>query len=288
MRLALAIALLLTIPAVAGAALKKPVAPTRQTLVQVCPCCRHPCEKPWSIPDRWNDSLAVSGHLDWDNNGIWDHEPFQDMNGNGLHDWNEPFTDQNGDGQYNEEYYHPFNTGYVAWKDAGLPLVLKCGSPSGTVTSGHFDAVDLTGDEREDATGNRYEWDIVNCNGTALGPGDTLRFHPGDMTGPTIRGVQTLIDRDPSAYWDPATQQVVSPAGDYTPRIFFIALTDPRTGIPSGRSSAIVVKDAAFFVDHIDADGNIVGRFVRVASPFGSTCPIGYPPQAAFISTCAP
>jgi hypothetical protein len=289
MRLALAVALLLSTPVASGAALKTPAPATRHTLAEFCPCCRKSCVKPWSIPDRWADTFTVTGHEDWTNNGIWDHEPFQDVNGNGYYDSGEPFTDQNGDGQYNEEYYHPVNTGYVAWKDAGLPIVLKPGSPSGATVSGHYNAVLLSADERDDPTGNRYAWDIANCNGTFFGPGDAMQFRPGDMKGPTIRGVQALIDRDPSAYWDPGTQQVVSPAGDDSPRIFFLALCDPRSGLSSGRSSAIVAKTAAFFVDSIDADGNVVGRFIRVASPSGSLpCPIGYPPDAAFISTCAP
>jgi hypothetical protein len=287
MRLALAIVLLLSIPLASEAALKAPAPATRRTLAEFCPCCRKACVKPWSIPDRWADSLAIPGHSDWDNNGVWDHEPYQDVNGNGYRDQGEPFTDQNGDGQYNEEYYHPLNTGYVAWKDAGLPLVIKPGSPSGAILSGHYNAIVLSADERDDATGNRFEWDIANCNTSYFGPGDTVQFHPGDMKGPTVRGVQALIDRDPSAVWDPQAQQVVSPAGDNSPRIIFFPLTDPRSGIPSGQKPAIVAKIAAFFVDSIDADGNVVGRFIRLASPFGSLpCPIGYPPEAAFISTC--
>jgi hypothetical protein len=288
MRLVLAaFALLLSIPALSSAALKRPAAPTRQSLTEICPCCRNPCVKPWSIPDRWNDTLVVSGHEDWANNGVWNHEPFQDTNGNGTYDDGEPFTDQNGNGVWDAEYYHPFNTGYVAWKDLGLLLVLKPGSTDGPQISGHYNAIDLSADERDDPTGNRYEWDIANCNTSYFGPGDTVQFHPGNMKGPTARGVQGLIDRDPSAYWDPATQQVVSNDGDRSPRITFFPLTDPRYGISAGRKTGTIVKVVAFFLDHVDADGNVIGRFVRVASP-GIRCPIGYPPEAAFITTCAP
>jgi hypothetical protein len=288
MRLALAVfALLLSMPAASQAALKAPVAPTRKSLAEICPCCRKACIKPWSIPDRWDDSLGVRGHEDWDNNGVWDHEPFRDTNGDGYYEAGEPFTDQNVDGVYNEEYYHPFLTGYVAWKDLGLVLVLKPGSTDGPQISSHYNAIDLSADERDDPTGNRYAWDIANCNSTYFTPGDTAHFHPGDMKGPTARGVQALIDRDPSAYWDPTTREVVSNQGYTSPRIIFFPLTDPRTGAPPGRKTAIVSKIAAFFVDHVDADGSVLGRFVRVASP-GLPCPLGYPPEAAFISTCAP
>jgi hypothetical protein len=290
MRLALAVlALLLSVPAVTEAALKGPMTPNRQSLTESCPCCRKACLKPWSFADRWNDTLTIRGHEDWANNGVWDHEPFQDVNGNGLYDSGEPFTDQNGDGVYNEEYYHPLNTGYVAWKDLGLPLVLKPGSPGDAPAASHYNAIVLSADERDDPTGDRYEWDIASCNTSFYGPGDTVQFRPGNMTGPTTRGVQALIDRDPSARWNPATQQVVSPAGDASPRIVFFPLTDPRTGVPSGRKTAIVSKIVAFFVDRVDADGNVVGVFVRVASPIRSLpCPLGYPAAAAFISTCTP
>jgi hypothetical protein len=275
-------------PAALQAALKAPVAPTRKSLAEICPCCRKACEKPWSVVDRWNDSLIIRGHEDWANNGVWDHEPYQDTNASGYYEPGEPFTDQNGDGIYNEEYYHPFNTGYVAWKDLGLALVLKPGSADGTQAASHYNAIDLSADERDDPTGSRYAWDIANCNTSSIGPGDVVQFHPGDMKGPTSHGVQALIDRDPTARWDPATQEVVSPLGDRSPRIIFFPLTDPRSGAPQGRKTAVVSKVAAFFVDHVDGDGDVVGRFVRVASLFGSQCPIGYPPEAAFISTCAP
>src|SRR5215471_11996418 len=132
MRLAFAICvLLLSMPAATQAALKKPVGPVRQSLTEFCPCCRKACVKPWSIPDRWDDWDSIPGHEEWANNGVWDHEPYVDTNANGYYDPGEPFTDQNGDGVWNAEYYHPFNTGYVGWKDLGLFFVLKAGSTDG-------------------------------------------------------------------------------------------------------------------------------------------------------------
>jgi len=270
----------------AGPSWAGPKAPIRQAEhVDFCPCCRHACLKPWAIPDRWDDSSDL-GHPDWMNNGVHDHEPFEDKNGNGLYDPGEPFTDQNGNRQYDEEYYHPLNTGYVAWKDAGLPIVLKPGSPSGTTVAGHYNAVDFTEESRLDATGNRYEWDIEHCNATAFGLGDALPFRPGDVKGPTVKGVRRLIAMDPDAYWDPATGQVVS-QDPLTPRVFFLAFVDPRIDVPSGRKPSIICKLAAFFVEGIDDEGNVIGRFIRLASP-GLPCPGDYPAAAAFISTCAP
>jgi len=282
---------MILLPVLLAAALAgPPKAAMRQSAgdINFCPCCRVSCTKPWVIPDRWNDGLVIPGHEDWANNGRWDQEPFTDTNGNGYRDAGEPFTDQNGDGQYEEEYYHPINTGYVAWKDAGMELVLKPGSSTGTYAPGHFNAIDMSADGRFDDTGNRYEWDIAHCNPYIVGPGDLVHFHPGNVNGPTQRGVDSLVAQDPSAHWDPVRQDIVSdlPA---SPRAIFIALGDPRVGISSGRQYMVIAKMTAFFIEGMDANGNVIGRFVRVASPIGGIpCPRGYPPNTAFISTCAP
>jgi len=248
--------------------------------------CKVQCLKPWSIPDRWDD-FSVAGSKNWSGNKQWDGEKFTDTNGNGLHDAGEPFQDgtsawtKNGagplDGMYNEEYYHPLNTGYVAWKDLGLELTLKEGQPSGASASGQYYPIDLpVPDNNSLATGaDRYRWNIANCNPNAYGPGDVVSTETGAMKGPTSQGMRDLIDKDPGAYWDDGCQCVKSQYGDDSPRIVFIPLHDPRIPLNPGKQTIVISKIAAFFLESADVNGNVKGRFVRVASPNGEICPPG-------------
>jgi hypothetical protein len=253
-----------------------------------CPCCRLSCLKPWALPDRWDDTTVIPGHEDWANNGQYDAEPFDDVNANGYYDAGEPYKDQNGDGRRNEEFYHPLRTGYTAVTDLGKQIVLKPGSPSGVVLAGHFNALDLSDAERLDATGNRYEWDIENCNPIAFGLGNIVGFHPGDLSGPTRRGVERLIARDAGAYYD-STSQTVASDDPPSVRITFLPMVDPRTIAPGRGSRVVISKIGAAFIESIDKDGNVIARFIRVpGAPGGQLCPADYPAEAAFVTTCAP
>jgi hypothetical protein len=245
--------------------------------------CKVQCLKPWTFPDRWDDSPLL-GSKNWGNNGTWDSEKFTDSNNNGYYDNGEPFQDgtsaytKNGagpkDGKYDAEYYHPFNTGYVAWKDLGLELTLKIGQPSGVTTSSQFQAIDLPVPSGGSTGASRYNWNIANCNPTPYGPGDTLTSENGNMTGPTAQGMRELVNQDPGAYWDDGCSCVKSQYGDDSPRIVFIPLYDPRVPITPGKDTHIIIsKIAAFFIESSDAAGNVKGRFVRVASPNGEICP---------------
>ncbi|MBN2449897.1 MAG: choice-of-anchor D domain-containing protein [Lentisphaeria bacterium] len=44
-------------------------------------------------------------HAAWAANGVWDHEPYTDTNGNGRWDEGEPYTDENGSGYWSCEYF---------------------------------------------------------------------------------------------------------------------------------------------------------------------------------------
>ena len=254
------------------------------------PVCKVTCLKPWSIPDRWNDNTWPVDKV-WSGNQHWDREKFTDTNQNQLYDssptpeaWTDGSSEYSGkktdgilDGQYNEELYHPINTGYVAWKDLGLELTLKAGNPSGTSASSEYYPIDLpvpTGNGGSTGA-NRYNWNIAHCNPFSYGPGDTLVTETGAMTGPTGAGMRELIDQDPGAYWDDGCQCVKSQFGDDSPRIVFIPLHDPRIPMQPGKQSIVISKIAAFFIESATVNGDVKGRFVRVASPNGEICPPG-------------
>jgi len=245
--------------------------------------CKVQCLKPWSIPDRWDDQAVIASHPDWANNKQWDQEKFTDTNGNHYYDSGEPFQDGvsawtkakgTADGVYNEEYYHPLNTGYVAWKDLGLELTLKAGNPSGASSSSQYYPIDLPIPGDNSATGaDRYRWNIANCNPSALGPGNVISTENGDMKGPTAQGMRDLVNEDPGAYWDDGCQCVKSQYGDASPRIVFIPLHDPRIPLSPGKQVIDISKIAAFFIESTTSNGDVKGRFVRVASPSGEICP---------------
>lgn len=56
--------------------------------------CAVSCLKPWSIPDRWDDTTPIPGYdvgrNAWVNNEQWDREEFIDQNENGRWDAGEP------------------------------------------------------------------------------------------------------------------------------------------------------------------------------------------------------
>jgi putative Flp pilus-assembly TadE/G-like protein len=250
------------------------------------PVCSVQCLKPWTIPDRWDD-FSQPNATGWSGNNVFDGEKYTDSNNNLYYDNGEPFVDGSSaytktkgaagpmDGQYSSEYYHPINTGYVAWKDLGLELTLKYGNPSGVSVNSQFTPIDLPIPGSGSTGADRYRENIANCNPTPYGPGDTLTTENGDMKGPTGQGMRDLINQDPGAYWDDGCQCVKSQFGDESPRIVFIPLYDPRVPLASGKKDVVVSKIAAFFIESATVNADVKGRFVRVAAPGGQICPPG-------------
>lgn len=236
------------------------------------------CYKPWSIPDRWDDLTLVPGYQDWQGNGYYDMEDFQDSNDNDRYDIGEPFTDGNNNGSWDSEFYDPLLTGYLASKDVGLELTLKAAKPNEAPAPGQYWAVDLPDENGDRVSGaDWYRWNIANCNPNPILPGDLLWTENGNMQGPTLQGVRDLIAQDPDAQWDSDCDCVDSELGDDSPRIAFIPLHDPRIRIAPGKRTLLIRKLAAFFIERIEPPSGVVGRFMRVQT---SGAPV--PPGAGF------
>lgn len=230
--------------------------------------CESPGLKPWSIPDRWND-LDADDEYDYE-------EEYEDDNGNGQWDPGEDYEDDNHNGQWDPaEPYDPTITGYLAPQDVGTQVALKIGDPSDTITHGFFFAVDfppLGGDQGSPIPGgNQYKWNIINESPYTIAVGDLLQVEPGNMVGPTKHGVKTVIDADPGAYWDNATNTVKGSAYGTSPRVVKIALFDPESTPPPGRRHVVVSKLGAFFLEGIDRKGTLHGRFMDL-STIGEPC----------------
>ena len=219
-----------------------------------------PCVKPWSIPDRWDDLTLVPGYPQWQNNGTYDQEGFRDLNENGVWEFGEPFDDRNTDGVYNQERYHPFETGYTGIEDHGRPLRLKMRSDpeSGTV---HLYALDLSGGGPTGAAA--YRWNIANCYS---GDGSHSTFAAGRMVGPTVLGAEELLGRDPAAYWDEGCQCVANSAVPISPRTGLLLIHDPRTSPEPGRRVLRVNKVIGIFLEGVGEDSEIRVRLMRISN----------------------
>ena len=212
---------------------------TAHAAAEVYDVCESECMKPWAIPDRWND-----------------------VNGNNQMDAGEP--------------YDPITTGYQAPGDVGNTIVLKVGNPQQAIASGQFFPIDLPPLDCNCGVspipgGSEYRWNIANCNPYTVGPGDRLQTEPGNMVGPTKQGVQALIDQDPSAYWDTSEQTIKGSAFGKSPRIILVPFFDPTSPPTSGRNWVRVTKIGAFFLEGVQGNGDVTGRFI-MATVDGPKC----------------
>jgi hypothetical protein len=246
--------------------------------------------KPWSPPDRWDDSTPIAGYTggakgvpDWRNNGRWDGEAFTDLNGNALHDAGEPFVDGNHNGKYDAELYDPARTGYFAVLDpggrstpngdVGRKFVLALAT-SDQPTLGQYLPIGLPPINRGGPIhgAGAYRDNIESCNDGEVWPGDWIEVEPGNMAGPTSRGMSDLIALDPNAWWDPITQSVQGSAFGYSPRIVLLPLRDPRIAIAGGRGSFQVARVVRFFMEGMQGIAAPRGRLVSVVTA-SELCP---------------
>jgi hypothetical protein len=230
--------------------------------------CGGSCMKPWCPPDRWYDD---------DGDGEFD-APGGGAQGKGK-----------GKGGGGNDYYDPETTGYKAPDDVGVQITLKLRMQSQDLLQEWYYAVDYPAANRgTPVTGaNRYrEW-IEGCPdpSNVVQVGDTLQIEPGNMKGPTEQGVNALIALDPGASWDLQTDRVVNSAYTRSPRIVKACLFDPSVGViteGSGRKKVQVAKVFAFFIEAVDGDGDVTGRFLRT-SDSGNVVDCGNPDSKDFL-----
>ena len=214
---------------------------------QILKSCGSLCFKPWSIVDRW---------VDVNNNGKFDP---------GI-DLYVPPTE-------------PDATGYQYPADEGRQLTLKVGSPGGTIVPSFFNAIDFPPQNRGTPfTGaSAYRDNIATCGPQSfLSLGDQLQVEPGNMVGPTKQGVEALINLDPTAVWDTGCNCVTnSPYGSSSPRLVRIAFFDPRFPVVSGRNYLTAANVGGFFIEGVQPNGDVIGRFTLVPSQGGIPAPGG-------------
>ena len=255
-------------------ALLKTTDVTASATAKIGQVCFSDCIKPWAVPDRWDD-LNEDGKYDY-------AEPWTDLDSNGVWNTGEPWKDLNFNGVYDpDEPYDPIGTGFLPATDIGVQIVLKVGNPQQSIASGHFFPVDfpaLGGEENPISGGDQYrEW-IAICAPYIIGIGDSLQLEPGNMVGPTVQGVQELIDMDPTAYWDSENNTIAGSAWGLSPRAIKVVFFDPTFPPKSGKNYVFVAKIGAFFLETIQPGNEIIARFTLITSP-GAPCPPGAPPS---------
>ncbi|MEA5088338.1 pilus assembly protein TadG-related protein [Solidesulfovibrio sp.] len=203
------------------------------------------CLKPWSPPAQFTWDDTCDGNKKYNNNGQLDAQSSCEM--------------------------HSVEVQGYGNSDVGAQIVLKFGDPSGTVTPGHYQAVDYPALEHGNPVsgGDAYRDNIAGCTGSndsVVRTGDTLQVEPGDMVGPTKQGLAALLAKDPDASWDGDTNSIVGSAyADAlgSPRVALIPFYDPRYPQESGRNSLKVYQLGAVFIEGVAGSGDVTGRFVK-------------------------
>ena len=220
------------------------------------------CVMPFTIPDKWIERQTPP----WDVDDTFD---VADNKGNPL-----PNPDI---------YVGPESTGYTGYShetDRGVELMIRAGTGSAITPSFYFSYA-IGGYSGAD----EYEWNIANCNTTVMGYGDLLMAEPGNMVGPTISGIDTLLAKDPDAYWDDTLGKPVSTMSP-SPRVVAIPLYDPvyyDTGKRNGRNADLKVANYMGFFITRRSGNDVYGRITPISgiiSDSAGPAPVGAFPVA--------
>jgi hypothetical protein len=228
------------------------------------------CVKPFMIPDKWEEHQTPL----WDPNDTFDH---YDKKGNSIPDPDVYIPVRNCPTCKDNTAY----TGYSVKNDKGTLLVLRAGTSDQINPSFYY-----SWKMPDDIGGDFYRENIANCNQSMMHWFDPMTQEPGDKTGPTIQGIQALIDKDPGAYWqsgDSGGCNCVknSKYAGQSPRVFPIPLYDPEyyaLGKKNGRPADFrVAQFLGFFADHVS--GNQIYGYVTnvtgIVDINGGTVPAG-------------
>jgi Flp pilus assembly protein TadG len=206
------------------------------------------CVKPFMIPDLWIEKNTPA-------NSTFD---MYDNRGNLLPDADvyiglKPSPDPN------TNY-----TGYTTAKNAGDILTLRAGTGDNVNPSFYF-SWKMPGD----TGGDFYRNNIANCNQSLMTWGTTIIQEPGDKSGPTIQGIQDLIDKDPGAYFEPkpGCNCVKNSAYAVSPRVFPIPLYDPAyyaAGKANGRVADFKIANFLGFFAEPPQGNSIPGRITQI------------------------
>jgi hypothetical protein len=139
----------------------------------------------------------------------------------------------------------------------------------------------------DDIGGDFYRENIAHCNQSRMvydpDRPTVMIQEPGAKAGPTLQGIQDLIDQDPGARWEPAPGcNCVKSSFAQSPRVFPIPLFNPQVyaeGKANGRGASFQLANfLGFYADHIDSNGKIYGIITAIGGTVSETAgpaPIG-------------
>jgi Flp pilus assembly protein TadG len=232
------------------------------------------CVKPFMIPDKWREVSNSAGAAD----GPWSTASSFDE------------FDNQGNLMAHPDVYIPAGqpgyTGYTVKDDVGTPLVLRAGNGDQPNPSFYY-SWKMPGD----VGGNFYRDNIDNCNTSVISYDANnpvfMTQEPGDKQGPTLQGIQDLIDKDPDTKWDPSCKCVTGSKYATSPRVFPIPLFNPQyyaEGKANGRGASFELANfLGFYADSVDTNGKIHGiitNIVGVVDPKAGPAPADMFPMA--------
>lgn len=231
------------------------------------------CVKPFTIPDAWSDADDdANGNGIWDDGEIW---VYGDAAGDRYQRFDTGAPDETG-------YGGPFRNGRLDGEgkqyenDYGRRIVLKHTDPQNSGISSIFQPWVIPGSDPGAAD---YRENIATCNTTPidLGVEYEIDVKTGDMVGPTEQGMDRLIELDPDAYWDEATNTVKgSRYANWmdSPRIVIVPLYDPAEINKPGKTSISFNNFALFFIEEQATQKDpITGRFLYFTQGIGGNAP---------------
>ena len=217
------------------------------------------CVKPWAIPDLWDEQTGE----DTNANRMWDVSPGNGNGGNGngnggsTESWD--FDPTAGDRYQQWDRDNPddllatglgshwrYQAGSASQYDKGLQLTIKPQQPGISPVNPFFYVWRMPGSTGADD----YRENILSCHPEVVTTTVPYPIEPGNMNGPTRQGVNTLIDRDPNAFWN--GQEVAGTSAGHwrnSPRVFVAPLFDPTqiAGITGGGNLDLTFSDFGLF-----------------------------------------
>lgn len=237
------------------------------------------CLRPFAIPDKWLEQSDCRGNATggWSADSTFDTEYCSGPN--------------RGQPLPNPDVYVPpspssSGTGFTI-ADYGTRLVLKSGS---LISGSWFGALAVP---RSDNGGRAsfgspsYVANIESCNGTFTSFGTRIDTLPGNRTGPTAQGVGTLMDGDPSAYWDAGSKRIrggCMAAGTCakSSRLIAVAMIDVNDFANGAGSSRVTVRNlVGFFIEGLDG-ADLVGYLTYYPGVATKSAP-QVPGQSSFL-----
>jgi putative Flp pilus-assembly TadE/G-like protein len=241
------------------------------------------CLKPFAVPDIWNDANGdTNRNRQWDPGETW---KFGDDPGDYYSRYSGP-----GGSPTETGYGSSFRDGFTPYAgDFGRQIKIKVTNPNDVTAPqpGIFlpwqiplDAAQKPCEGFGLGGGGAavYRTNICSCNNSPVSLNTPYPIETGNMVGPTWQGTSDLINEDPHAYWDEATQSVKgSTFGNgwlASPRIIKIALFEPGQLLKPGMQT---IEFNNFGLMFIEAQQNlkapVTGRFLYYVSGNGDPGP---------------